>query len=141
MAKWVKETVRHILLKGTNKLCSNQNLLYGVADIQRIKEGQDEFTFIDNDDHFTLHRYVTNDSRFYAYMGITHLLVRPGKYYSCLAMVIYDITSDSFVQIKVDNTRNMIRFRTCMYTNTKVLVFKELYNHFYMIDVNFNDIF
>lgn len=141
MEKWVKETVRYILLKGTNQLCDNQNLLYGVADIQRIKDGQDELTLIDNENHFTLHRYVTNDSRFYAYMGIKYLLVRPGKYYSCLAIVIYDITSDSFVQIKVDNTRKMIRFRTCMYTNTKVLVFKELYSHFYMINVDFNDIF
>ena len=36
--------------------CNNQNLLYDVADIQGITEGQDEFTFINNDNHFTLHR-------------------------------------------------------------------------------------
>lgn len=70
-------------------------------------------------------------------MSIKYLLVRPGKYNSCLAKGLYNkwqFCSNKNIQYKEND-----RFRTCMYTNTKILVFKELCNHFYMIDVDFND--
>ena len=136
--EWIIDTVRCVINNGANKLYTHSNL-YGMADIQTIKDGQEVFTIINNQMYLSMDRYATEDDRFYAYMGVKHLLVRPGQYRTSLVIVLYDKGSDSYMHADNDYTRKMVRFNTKMYNNLKSLVFRDLYNHFLMADINFDD--
>ena len=139
MAEWVLETARHIINNGTNKIYTHGTPVYDVIDLQKFKEGEDVINFVDNDLQVSFVKFVTNDSRFYAYIGVKYLQTAPGRYNSCLSLIIYDIGSNSYLLSDVARTRKIERFRTKMYDNTKILVFKELYNFFYMVDINYEE--
>lgn len=141
MSNWVEEIVRHIIQKGKTKIFTQHNLLLGVIDSTTIKEGQEEIDHTDQTNVIRLSRYITNDDRFKAYLGIRHLLVREGKYYTSTIMIIFDISSSSYALIEIDNDRQLQRFRNKMFNGMKILVFKALYSHFYMTDIDYQEEF
>lgn len=139
MSQWMKETVSYILAKGTAKMYTYQDLLYGVIDIKDLKEGKDYISFGDQVNVFSLFRYDTDDDNFHAYLGIKYSLIGVCRYYTCAIIALYDKRSESYVLIEIDNTRTMMRFRSSMYNGLKIGVFKKLYQHFYMLDIDFDN--
>lgn len=139
MTEWKRETVAYILKYGNANMCSEQEKLYDVIDMTKVKDDVEELSYQDEIHSMAFKSFDTGENSFFAYLGIKHLLLEPCHYYSCTCIIIYDKVSSSYVKIEVDESRIVRRFRQNMYVSLKSLVFQELYKHYYAKDVNFDE--
>lgn len=106
--------------------------LFDVIDMNKAKSGEDELSYVDETVTMTFIRHVTDDESYFAYLGIKHRKIDDRLYHSTLRIILYDKKSDSYICTEADCN---------MYTGLKTLVFKDLYKHLYMTNINFNDAF
>ena len=68
------------------------------------------------------------------------LLLDICKYYTQNNIVIFHKQSKTYVSILIDTSRIMKRFRMNMYSGVKTIVYKQLYDFYYMTNINFDDV-
>ena len=137
---WVKETVSHIIKNGMAEISTLEKLLHGHIDVSVIENEGETLSFTNRNHSISLTEQCTNDERFRAFCGSKHLLLDICKYYTQNNIVIFDKQSKTYVSILIDTSRIMKRFRMNMYSGVKTIVYKQLYDFYYMTNINFDDV-
>lgn len=136
---WIEETANHIIKYGRSRIHTKEERPLGVFCIESLRNGQDTISLMNEDHVVNLDRYVTDSTEYFAYLGVRHTQVELGIYRSFTNIVIYDIATDTFLIIDCDSHRLVHKFRNLMYNSTKILVFRKLYQHYYMRDITFRE--
>ena len=105
-----------------------------------IENEGETLSFTNRNHSISLTEQCTNDERFRAFCGSKHLLLDICKYYTQNNIVIFDKQSKTYVSILIDTSRIMKRFRMNMYSGVKTIVYKQLYDFYYMTNINFDDV-
>ena len=136
MSTWTKETSVYIIQTTTMaKIYSKDEHPFGLFHYDNIKEGDEQLSFMDENHVININRQITNDTRYLAYFGKRHTLIGYGRYKSYYVILLCSLKSETFLIVECEPCRMLDRFRYHMYNNLKTLVFKTLYEHYYMEDI------
>ena len=137
MSSWTKETSDYIIKTATGaKIYSKEGHPFGLFYYDNIKKGDEQLSLIDETHVININRQITNDSRYLVYFGKRHTLIDYGRYKSYYIILLCSLKSESFLIVECEPCRILDRFRYHMYNNLKTLVFKSLYEHYYMEDIH-----
>ena len=81
-------------------------------------------------------RQITNNDDYKVYQGL-----RKGLTQNIYFLIILDTASNSCVVVDVIVNRIIRRFLNNMYTAMRAIVYQDIYDHFYMSDINFGEEF
>lgn len=136
MTTWVKEVVDYVINKGTADMHIMEKL-FELIDMNKVKKDEDELSYVDKSVTMTFRRYVTDSDNYKVFMGQRHQKIEECLYHSTLCIILCDIKSDSYVCIEAGLEKTAKRFAERMYSGLKTVVFRNLYNHYYMSDIDF----
>lgn len=137
MSMWTKETAKHIKNYATAHIYAKEQHPFGLFYLENLRNGEEQISLMDENHVINLDRQIINDERYIAYVGKRHTLVDLGKYRSFYIFVFCSLKTDTFLLLECEPCRLLDRFRYKMYNNLKILVFRELYQHYYMEDVDY----
>ena len=138
MALWAEETFKYIVRHGDAKIYSQQQYPYGIIHFAPFKSREDNISFMDEKHVISLYEFSTQAKEYYAYIGMRSSLRDDYKYETHIQITIFDVESETLLIIECAKCRLLERFRFKMYNNLKALVFKKLYDYFYMKDIDFS---
>ena len=107
---------------------------------RNLRNVEKQISLMDENHVISLDRQITNDKRYIAYVGKRHTLVDYGKYRSFYMIVLCSLKTDTFLILECEPCRILDRFRHIMYNNMKILVFRELYQYYYMEDIDYTPV-
>lgn len=137
MSVWTKETEKHIKNYATARIYTREQHPFGLFYLENLRNEEEQISLMDENHVISLDRQITNDKRYIAYVGKRHTLVDYGKYRSFYMIVLCSLKTDTFLILECEPCRILDRFRHIMYNNLKILVFRELYQHYYMEDIDY----
>ena len=138
MTNWVKETVDYFLNKGNVDMYNTDEKLFGTIDMRRAKYGDEELISQDDTIIIPFGRCMSNNDNYKVYMGVRHVYLGM-DIFNMVCVILYDIITESYVLTGAWANRIARRFIYSMHNGIRVLVFEDLYNHYYMSNVNFCD--
>ena len=138
MALWAEETFKYIVRHGDAKIYSQQQYPYGIIHFDPFKSREENISFMDEKHVISLYEFSTQAKEYYAYIGMRSSLRYDYKYETHIQISIFDVESETLLIIECAKCRLLEGFRFKMYNNLKALVFKKLYDYFYMNDIDFS---
>lgn len=140
MSEWTKETAKHIKNYATAHIYTKEQHPFGLLYLENLRIGEEQISLMDENHVIGLDRQITNDERYIAYVGKRHTLIDYGKYRSFYIFVFCSLKTDTFLVLECGQSRLLDRFRHKMYNNLKILVFRELYQYYYMEDIDYTPV-
>lgn len=140
MTTWANETAKHIIKYATAHIHTIDQHPFGLFYLENLRKGEEQISLMDEYHVINLDRQITNDERYHAYLGKRHTLIDLGKYKSFYEIVICSLKHDTFLILDCEPCRILDRFKLKMYNNLKILVYKKLYEYYYMEDIDYNSV-
>ena len=85
----------------------------------------------------SLYAFSTQSNEYYAYINTRCSLRDDYKYETHIQISIFDVESETLLIIESSKCRLLKKIRFKMCSNLKAIVFKKLFDYFYMKDIGF----
>lgn len=115
MTTWAKETTKHIVKYATAHIYTREEHPYGLFYLENFKNGE-EISMMDENHVINLTRQITNDDRYYAYIGKRQPLINIGIYRSFYIFVIYSLKSNTILILECEPCRIIDLDSKCLIT-------------------------
>ena len=69
MSVWTKETTKHIKNYATARIYTREQQPFGLFYLENLRNVEEQISLMDENHVISLHRQITNDKRYIAYVG------------------------------------------------------------------------